>query len=64
MTTNTAAFFIQKADYGEEGGQKILDRALKVKDTQHAELQALRYGGLVYCKRVCHLLYVPSINRN
>lgn len=34
--------FPYEADYGEEGGQKILERRLQISDKQHPELQSLR----------------------
>lgn len=53
--------FPYDADYGAEGGQKILDRALKIKDTQHAELQALRTNlRSCFCEMACFLLPHPG----
>uniref|UniRef100_A0A8D8YFY6 Atlastin n=1 Tax=Cacopsylla melanoneura TaxID=428564 RepID=A0A8D8YFY6_9HEMI len=34
--------FPYEADYGEEGGRKILERRLQISEKQHAELQSLR----------------------
>lgn len=34
--------FPYEADYGEEGGRRILERRLQVSEKQHAELQSLR----------------------
>lgn len=55
--------FPYEAEYGEEGGEVILQRRLEVSDRQHPDLQALRkHITSCFAKISCFLMPHPGLN--
>lgn len=55
--------FPYEAEYGAEGGQKILDKRLQISDKQHPELQSLRkHIKSCFSDISCYLMPHPGLN--